>query len=779
MKALAVPLLLFTCMVCSALQCGTSRTKEATGLLSPQQAIADFQIEEGFAVETAAAEPLIEDPVALQWDADGAMWVLEMRGYMHDQDGGGENMPLGRIKILKDENDDGTYESASIFLDSLIMPRAVLPVKGGALVIEPPKLLFVENKDGKAGRVQVIDSFFIEGGNVEHQPNALMPTMDNWIYCAKSNKRVRLINNKWVVEKTQFRGQWGLTQDDMGRLFYNDNSITLLGDNFLPNAFAENEAYRRQSKNSYNVQLVSNRVFPRRTTTGVNRGYEKEVLDSTGRLVNVTAACGPVIFRGDQFPEKYRGNAFVMEPSGYLIKRIILTQDSNGFVRGALPYENKEFLTATDERFRPVNAYNAPDGVLYFIDMHRGIIQHTTYLTPYLRRYIDSLKLERPIGMGRIYRIRWKQHGLSKKLPLTHLAAHDLVEFLEHKNGWYRDMAQRLLIERNDSGSVAVLKALAVAANPITTLHALYTLEGMQKLTPEFLYQAAQKTTNTFVYTTCMKLLENVPDKNTAFDLLKKLANRPDQLVALQFVNSLPYFETSFPTESKSLMLQQLAANRGDTLFLDAFMGSAAAQETKRLAWFTGTADSNFKNALTAAIAKRKQANESPAVWLTKVETGIYKSGMESFKKNCATCHGTVGEGLANIAPPLAGSEWVINKDVSIPIRILLDGMSGPVTVGGKRYAPPEYNGAMPGLRHNIEANNGGIAAVLTYIRNAWGNKAGVVTVEEVAAVRKATAGRRQPYTEKELRETKTETKPDTSRKRKAQKESLARYSTH
>jgi hypothetical protein len=132
--------------------------------------------------------------------------------------------------------------------------------------------------------------------------------------------------------------------------------------------------------------------------------------------VNVTAACGPVIYRGRSVSGKVPGQCLCDGTFGYLIKRIILTQDSNGFVRGALPYENKEFLTATDERFRPVNAYNAPDGALYFIDMHRGIIQHTTYLTPYLRRYIDSLKLERPIGMGRIYRIRWKEHGTFEKV---------------------------------------------------------------------------------------------------------------------------------------------------------------------------------------------------------------------------------------------------------------------------------------------------------------------------------------------------------------------------
>jgi mono/diheme cytochrome c family protein len=143
---------------------------------------------------------------------------------------------------------------------------------------------------------------------------------------------------------------------------------------------------------------------------------------------------------------------------------------------------------------------------------------------------------------------------------------------------------------------------------------------------------------------------------------------------------------------------------------------------------------------------------------------------MESFKKNCATCHGTAGEGLANIAPPLAGSEWVTDKDMSVPIRILLDGMSGPLSVAGKRYAPPEYSGAMPGLRNTIEANNGGIAAVLTYIRNSWGNKAGAVTVEDVAAVRKTTVQRRQPYTENELRETKTATQPASVRKSNAQK---------
>ena len=323
-KPFAASLLLMIAVLYFA-QCRTGSDND--GLLSPEEAIADFQVEDGFEIQTVAAEPLIEDPVALQFDKDENMWVVEMRGYMQDKDGRGENLPLGRIKILEDKNDDGKYETTHLFMDSLVMPRAVALVQGGVLLIEPPALYFVENKNGKAGARLLIDSAFAEGGNVEHQPNGLMRAMDNWIYAAKSDKRVRFIGSKWVVEKTQFRGQWGITQDNYGRLFYNDNSTTLMGDNFMPNVFGVNDAYQRQSKNTYAVQMVSNRVFPARATPGVNRGYEKGTLDTNSKLVNVTAACGPVIYRGDNFPEAYQGNAFVMEPSAYLIKRIILQRE--------------------------------------------------------------------------------------------------------------------------------------------------------------------------------------------------------------------------------------------------------------------------------------------------------------------------------------------------------------------------------------------------------------------------------------------------------------------
>src|SRR6185503_4323575 len=121
--------------------CKTGKDKAAEApVLSVEESIKDFQIEDGFVVEPVCTEPVVEDPVALSFDEDANMWVVEMRGYMHDTEGGGEDQPLGRIKVVRDVNEDGKYDSSYIFLDSLVMPRTMAVVNGGILLIEPPGL---------------------------------------------------------------------------------------------------------------------------------------------------------------------------------------------------------------------------------------------------------------------------------------------------------------------------------------------------------------------------------------------------------------------------------------------------------------------------------------------------------------------------------------------------------------------------------------------------------------------------------------------------------------
>jgi mono/diheme cytochrome c family protein len=188
------------------------------------------------------------------------------------------------------------------------------------------------------------------------------------------------------------------------------------------------------------------------------------------------------VYRGDRLPAELYGNVFVVEPAGNLVSRIIVFDDGTT-LRGKKAYEKSEFIASTDERFRPVNLSSAPDGTLYVVDMYRGIIQHRGYITEYLRDQILSRDLEQPIHYGRIYRVVHETTRRDRKPALSKASAARLVDTLSHPNGWWRDTAQRLLVERGDKSVVPALTRLARSApQPRTRLHALWTLDGLDAL---------------------------------------------------------------------------------------------------------------------------------------------------------------------------------------------------------------------------------------------------------------------------------------------------------
>lgn len=451
--------------------------------LSPEEAMKTFAVEKGFRIELVASEPMIQAPVAMSFDDQGRLYVCEMRGYMHDLAGSTEKEPTGRVSLLEDTDGDGLMDKATAFLDKVVMPRAVMAVNGGALIAVPPNLFFCKDTDGD-GVADVKDvvatDFGTLGGQPEHMANSPVWAMDNSIWSAGYSSRLKLRGGVWQKDVGLGRGQWGLCQDNHGRLYFNYNSDMLRADLLPTEAFARNPLLRNAT--SINAKLASDQtLYASHPTPGVNRGYDAKTLSADGRLTKPTATCGALIYRGDAFPAAYRGNAFVPEPAANLVKRFTMSE-SDGLVKATNTAKGSEFLTSTDERFRPVNAYNGPDGALYLVDMYRGIIQHQSFLTHYLIANIQARKLEQPFNMGRIWRI---VPDTKERPPVVKVGKE--VKLLTHANGWVRDTAQRLIVESADASAVPALKELLQNENALARLHALWTLDGLAAITTDLL----------------------------------------------------------------------------------------------------------------------------------------------------------------------------------------------------------------------------------------------------------------------------------------------------
>ena len=566
--------------------------------LSPDEALKSIKVQPGFKVELFAAEPLVECPVAMSWDERGRMFVVEMRGYMHAVDGKGEDQPTGIIAVLEDTDGDGKADKRTAFAEGLVLPRAVLAVNGGALVGEPPNLWFMKDTDGdgKADVKEVVDaSYGSRTGQPEHMANSPTRFLDNWVYSANHGTRYRLKDGKWLADSVPSRGQWGMCQDNYGRPFYNFNSDFLRA-NFVPESL-----YRRNpnwlSSAGAGVQVVKEQaVWPIAPTPGVNRGYEKGALTEDGRLKASTATCGAAVYRG-QFKE-FGGDAYIPEPAGNLIKRFRLSE-ADGVITGANVLKGEEFLASTDERFRPVTAYTGPDGALYFADMYRGIIQHKGFLTHYLIANILDRKLEQPVNMGRIWRV--VPDGVKVTQPKLPSMPADWVSHLDDANGWVRDTAQRVLVEKKDASVAAAVSALIKTATPLGKLHALWTLEGVGALTPDVV-ALALKDADTKVRATAVRLA----DRSLAAELVKLGEDDSvDVRVALAFVAGL------YP-ETQDAALALATSTGSSPLIRDALVSSLHGRELEFLETLLGSGKplgADLLSILAGAVLNERRAS--------------------------------------------------------------------------------------------------------------------------------------------------------------------------
>ncbi len=688
----------------------------------------DYEIAPGFSVRYFAAEPDVIAPVAIDFDEQGRVWVVEMQTYMQNIEGTGEEDPLSRILILEDQDQDGISDRKTVFLDSLKAPRAICLAYGGLLYAEPPNLWFVEIEDDQVGKRTLVDSNYVDAGNIEHQPNGLLLNLDNWIYSANSNLRYRLREGKWERGYTARRGQWGITADEEGRLCYNNNSVLLMGDQVLPQAALLNLYLK--PKVSINQVLSPTQDIHPWVPNLVNRGYQSGLLDSLGRIKRASSSCGPCIYLGGEFPADYQGDAFIAIPEGNLIKHLDLTREA-GRTTASPSALDTEFLRSRDPFFRPVNLRVGPNGWLYVADMHRGVIQHQAYMTSYLREEILDRKYDTLINQGRILVIK-PEGGVGESWPrFSQTSIDQLLTALSSRNAWTRVRAQQELMIREANGLNEKLASLIQNEALPTALHAFWTLEGRGAITDSVLNEALRHS-STALPKAALYLIakDSLPANKLAWRHLLS-DDSPSEI--------LPYLALALPRliperKARWQAYLNIAGKGQQDPILDelAFSGLGRSEQSgDEIFWSIAQRESK---GLYESIKVAEQ-KDSPNPMLTRAVhwSDVRTKGLNLFRQYCVSCHGSMGQGQTALAPPLMNSPIIGGSPEELTL-VLLHGLRGPLVRGEDTL---NYAAHMPGFATNSDLSDRDLVDLMTYLRNAFSRGGQEVSPELVAKMRK------------------------------------------
>ena len=474
----------------------------------PADALATFKTLPGFHIEQTAAEPLVHSPVAIDFDENGRMYVVEMIDYSEQ-----DKEFLGAVRVLEDTDGDGRFDKSTVLADKLSWPTAIACYDGGVFVGAAPDIYYLKDTDGD-GKADIRKTVYTGFGrsNVQGLFNSFHWGLDNRVHGATSTSgaqvlRANVPDAKPVVVSgrdfafdprtlelapTSGGAQHGMSFDDWGRKFLSSNSdhiqLVMYEDRYLArNKFLaapgprasiavdgpQAEVYRISPIEPW--RIVRTRLRMSAKVPGMVEGGGR----ASGYF---TGATGVTIYRGDAWPAEYRSQAFVGDVGSNIVHRKVLEADGVGLVARRVD-DKKEFVASTDIWFRPAQFANAPDGNLYIIDVYREVIEHPASLPPVIKKHLD---LTSGRDRGRIYRVT-REGFQQKPLPrLGQATTAELVATLGHRNGWHRDTAARLLFERGDKGAITPLTKLAATCPlPEGRMHAMYALAGLGGLSAE------------------------------------------------------------------------------------------------------------------------------------------------------------------------------------------------------------------------------------------------------------------------------------------------------
>jgi putative membrane-bound dehydrogenase-like protein len=497
--------------------------------VEPENTSATFALKDGFTMQLVAAEPLVTDPVAGAFDEDGRLYVVEMNDYPYTDKSTDKpnvertgDLPIGKVRLLEDTDNDGVFDKSQIFARDFSWPTGIAVYRGGIFVAATPDVWYLKDEDGDGQaetRTKIFSGF--RKLNVQAVANNLIWGLDHKVYGAGGTNGGRIINglNESVPAVTISRNdfcfdpanpafellsggaRFGNTFDDWGNRFICNirNPIQHI---VLPHQAVVRNPDLSVGSPMHDVAVAGDQIpvfrssppEPWRVVNAArlsNQGDPRMPRSEKNAQGFMTSACGVTVYRGDAYPAEFRQQVFLAEVAGNLIHRQHMTPVGATFTSQRMD-EKSEFMTSTDNWFRPVNFLHAPDGTLYVLDMYRETIEHPWSMPDDLKALLD---LENGRDRGRIYRLTPPSYERRANPRLSSATTKELVALLQHPNAWHRETAHRLLFERQDKSAVPALQAMLNATTaPLGKVHALWTLLGLSQLDEAVILSALRDT---------------------------------------------------------------------------------------------------------------------------------------------------------------------------------------------------------------------------------------------------------------------------------------------
>ena len=471
-----------------------------------------FRTRHGFHLQLVAAEPLVRDPVAVDFDSQGRMYVIELPEY-NQYESRQPSVKSGCVKLLEDLDNDGYFDRATVFMDELNYPTAIACYENGVFIGAAPDILFCQDTDGdrRADTREIIFTGFGKDNAGERHLNSMRWGLDNRFYLSTSggggnvtavqaeNKTPVSVNGRCFVfdprdltsfELTSGGGQHGMCLDDWGRRYVCSNGVPMdlliFDDRYLQRNpyLAAPSPMVGIAPDGKHTKLF--RISPpepwRVARTRLRAASDKGDYEGGQPFGFFTAATGVTVYRGDAWPKDFRGDILVGEPANNLVYRARPQADGLSLAAQRAD-DGSEFVASTDIWFRPVQFANTPDGTLFVLDMYRELIEGAQFLPTEILQHLDAVS---GADRGRIYRIAPDDFRPRTISDLANHTSTELVTLLEHPNGWHRDTAARLLYQRQDRTVIENLEQLADRSTLAQgRLQAMYTLHGLHALTAD------------------------------------------------------------------------------------------------------------------------------------------------------------------------------------------------------------------------------------------------------------------------------------------------------